>query len=191
MIVGIDVEAAALGNAGISRYVTCLVHEFLCNPQEIKELHLFAPRKVTGFDHPLVHWHIHGKSPRTWRIALLLSHLGLARPLAGAPFLDVYHAPDLVFPRQEHASWTTVVTVHDLTTITHFRTHGLVHSLSTWLFMKILSLCGHSIIVPSQHVANQVRGRMSKQRQTIHVIPESANVGSEQAFGGQTGNSSA
>lgn len=46
MIIGIHVEAAAVGTAGIARYVDGLVSEILDHPQDIKEVHLFSPHRV-------------------------------------------------------------------------------------------------------------------------------------------------
>lgn len=156
MIVGIDIEAAAVGTAGIARYVTGLVGGILDHPQDIEELHLFSPHRISKFDHPLVRWHLHGKSPRAWRTALLSSHLGLGHPLADTQYLDVYHATDLVFPIQSSRIGSIVVTVHDLTPITHRATHGLIHSLATQIFYHILVRCQHQVITPSLHVRNSV-----------------------------------
>jgi hypothetical protein len=155
MKVALDYDPALRGEAGVARYVRELVPHLL-EADEALELHLVGRRSHGMPVHPRIRHVAHGMAPRRWRLTLLAS-LAVNR-LVGVslPEVDIFHATDFAFPPAGARIRRVVVTIHDLSTLTHASTHTLLNRVALWLFLMALRMRRYHVITPSEAAARAV-----------------------------------
>ncbi len=168
--VAIDYDPALRARDGIARYTRCLVDAMLAIDPTI-ELFLVASTAVGMPVHPRVRPLVHGMSPRWWRIRLLLAHLVGASVLRDMPPVDVFHATDFVFPPTSDRLPSVVVSLHDVTTVTHARMHSTLHRLVTGAFLEVLRRSTNHILVPTEAGVSLAAVTLGIPRERMTVAP--------------------
>ena len=156
----IDVSAALTQRAGIARYVRGLTEAMVAmDPTE-------RGFTVGTYSHS---WKTPGKkpfgvahvgtwlSPRQWRAALLVGHLTHLPVLPGnnIPNNATFLATDLAFPFAPPER--VVVTVHDLTAITHPKVHTPLTRWFAGMMVRQLRRQRHRIVAVSQRTARDLQ----------------------------------
>jgi glycosyltransferase involved in cell wall biosynthesis len=172
--VALDYDPALRSRGGgVARYVKQLVPRLLEEDPGL-ELYLVGSRAQGMPVHPRVHAVAHGLSARAWRLRLLVA-LATNRSLGGLlPRVDVFHATDYVFPPEGPDVGRVVVTIHDVSVVTHPATHTWLNRASLRLFMEVLRRKRYHVITPSQAVSRELSQQLGYPGSLITVIPHGA-----------------
>jgi glycosyltransferase involved in cell wall biosynthesis len=169
MQVLIDVSAAAYQRAGIGRYTRQIVAHLGQLPDiALSYFYYGRPISLPGLPDP--HWSISlSYSHRKYRLALLLQYyLGLALEAQGHG--DLFHATDFVGPR--FSRLPTVITVHDLSFISHPEWHSPLNALALRLLVPRAVSEATKVIAVSAWVAWQLGSLLKVPGHKVVVVPE-------------------
>ncbi len=168
MDVLIDASPAAYQTAGIGRYVRGLLRGLRQHTEVGTAYFYYGSVKGCGLPTPL--WEMAlGLDHRRYRL-LLLAHYYLGRQLRATGSAHLFHATDFVGPR--FLDLPSVVTVHDLSFLTHPEWHAPLNALPLrWLVPRAVSEAAHVIAV-SSWVASQLVARLHLHPAKVSVVYE-------------------
>ncbi len=163
----IDVSAALTQRAGIARYVRGLTEAMVkLAPETLGTYsHSWTTPGVPPFGVP------HAGSPhsaRHWRMGLMAGHLLHRTVLPGLDQFDRFLATDLAFPFGSKDQM--VVTVHDLTPVTHPGTHAPLTRFYSRFMLNQLKRRQHRIIAVSHQTARDLATHAGIDPRLITVI---------------------
>lgn len=153
----IDVSAALTQRAGIARYVRGVVEALVAMDPEARGAMIgtYSHSWTTPGTRPFGVLHAGtGLSARQWRLRLMIGHLVRRPVLPGLNQYEQFLATDLAFPYAPDDR--VVVTVHDLTTITHPDAHSPLTRFFTRFMVAQLRHRAHRVIAVSHRTARDL-----------------------------------
>lgn len=163
----IDVSPALTQRAGIARYVRGITEALVTlDPSTLGTYsHSWTTPGVQPFGVP----HTGSRtSARAWRMNLMIGHLLNRTILPGVNRFDHFLATDLAFPFASESR--VVVTVHDLTAVTHSGTHTPLTKVYTRFMLARLRKSQHRIIAVSHRTARDLSNHAGIDPRRVTVI---------------------
>ena len=163
----IDVSAALTQRAGIARYVRGITEALV--KLEPQALGTYSHSWTTPGAQPFGVAHAGSPaSARAWRLRLMIGHLLHLTVLPGLDHFEKFHATDLAFPFAPRDR--VVVTVHDLTAMTHPAMHSPLTRVFIRFMLAHLKTRQHRIIAVSHRTAHDLATHAGIEPSRITVI---------------------
>ena len=169
LTVCIDYSSALAHAAGVSRYVRELVDALVAAPDSVAITLVHNTPKTTHPEKASLSVPIVGLpyGIKSWRAAMLAGGHVFGRSLSRKARFSVFHGPDCIVPAVNEP---TVVTVHDLTVLSHPQFHSRLNRAYMRLALPTMVRRARYILADSQSTRAEVISRLNVAPDKVVVI---------------------